>query len=292
MINPWPVKCVEPGTAGIAADHKVYALKERREYAVKEQKEHDMKFIQEPNLPEDKVSLAAVDSRISRKTEDALLALGIGLIRIRPHPELYDAVCCHPDMMLHHIGGNVIVYAPGTDAEAVSQLEARGFRMVMGQSILAPKYPLDIAYNVARVGKWYFHNLKYTDSRIRTCLEQIGAEPVHVEQGYSKCSILPVDSNSIITADAGIARAAEKKGIDVLLLECGDSIRLPGLDHGFIGGACGMISDTVCAVNGCIEKLRDFDNMVSFLLKRNKSIVQLSDECVTDIGSIIPLMLV
>jgi hypothetical protein len=250
-----------------------------------------MKYIKEPNLPEGKAALAVVDGRIGRKAEEALQALGVRLIRLRPHPGLYEAVSCHPDMMLHHVGGNVIVYAPGTDAEAVSKLEAYGFRMIKGSSVLAPEYPYDIAYNVARVGKWYFHNLRYTDEQIKLLMDQLGIEPVHVEQGYSKCSILPVDGNSIITTDIGIARAARNKGIEVLLLECGDSIRLPGLDHGFIGGSCGMISDTACAVNGSIDKLRGSDEMLSFLSERNKTIVQLSDECVTDIGSIIPLLL-
>jgi len=100
--------------------------------------ERAMKFIQEPNLPEGRAGLAVVDGRISRKAEDALRALGIELVMLRPHPGLYEAVSCHPDMMLHHIGGNVIVYAPGTDAEAVSKLEAYGFRMVTGQSALTP----------------------------------------------------------------------------------------------------------------------------------------------------------
>jgi len=251
-----------------------------------------MKYIAEPNLPEGKVGLAVVDGRISTEAEDSLRAFGIEIIRLRPHPGLYEAVCCHPDMMLHHIGGNVIVYAPGTDAEAVAKLEKHGFRMVMGESGLTPEYPYDIAYNVARVGRWYFHNLKYTDRRIRDYMDRLGIEPVHVEQGYAKCSILPVDGNSIITTDPGIEKAAAKKGIDVLYLECGDSIRLPGLNHGFIGGACGMISDTVCAINGSVEKLKGSDSIISFLSERNKTVVQLSDECVTDIGSIIPLMLI
>ncbi|HOQ08160.1 MAG TPA: hypothetical protein PK127_09755 [Clostridiales bacterium] len=250
-----------------------------------------MEYIQVPNLPEGRVGLAVVDGRISPEAEDTLRSLGMELIRLHPHPGLYDAVCCHPDMVLHHVGGNVIVYAPGTDAEAVSKLGSYGFRMVMGESILTPKYPYDIAYNVARVGKWYFHNLKYTDRRIREYMDRLGIEPVHVEQGYAKCSILPVDGNSIITTDRGIERAAAKKGIDVLYVECGDSIRLPGLDRGFIGGACGMISDTVCAINGSVEKLKGSDPIISFLSSRNMTIVQLSDECVTDIGSIIPLAL-
>jgi hypothetical protein len=249
-----------------------------------------MKFVESPNLPSGSVCLAAVDSRISDKAADMLEELGIGIVKLRPHPDLYGAVCCHPDMMLHHIGGNIIIYAPGTDPEAVARLAGSGFRMIRGESLLKPEYPHDIAYNVARVGKWYFHNLKHTDRTIKEYLDRLGIEPVHVAQGYAKCSVLPVDGNSVITTDAGIARAAEKKGIDVFLLETGNSIRLPGLDHGFIGGACGMISDILCAVNGRISGIKCFEPMLSFLSQRKKSVTELSSEAITDIGSIIPLM--
>lgn len=250
-----------------------------------------MKFVEIPNLPDGHVCLAAVDSRISDEAVKKLNEHGVEVIRLRPHPDLYEAVSCHPDMMLHHIGGNIIIYAPGTDADAVSKLAEAGFQMIQGDSMLTPKYPFDIAYNVARVGKWYFHNLKYTDRTIKEYMDRLGTEPVHVAQGYSKCSILPVDGNAIITTDAGIARAAEKKGIEALFIECGQAIKLPGLNFGFIGGACGMISKNLCAVNGRIENLSCFEPMLSFLSNRKISITELSDGSVTDIGSIIPLLL-
>ena len=139
------------------------------------------------------------------------------------------------------------------------------------------------------MGRWYFHNLKYTDRRLREQLERLEAEPVHVEQGYSKCSILPVDKNSIVTTDVGIARAAEKKGLDVLYLENEHSIRLPGLNYGFIGGACGMVSKSVCVINGCLEKLTSGKALVSFLSKKQIMVKELSKDYVTDIGSILPL---
>ncbi len=249
-----------------------------------------MKYVAEPNLPAGNVCLAAVDARIGAEAENELKSLGVEIIKIRHHPHLYDAVHSHPDMLFHHVGGNLIVYAPGADPDAVSELAARGFQMVMGESRLKPEYPGDIAYNAARVGKWYFHNLKHTDVRIREYMDSMGIQAVHVAQGYAKCSVLPVDGNSIVTSDPGIAREARKKGLDVLLLECGDSIRLPGLDHGFIGGACGMLSSSVCAINGSLAALKGYESFLAFLSERNITAVELSKGRVTDIGSILPLM--
>lgn len=249
-----------------------------------------MDFIEFPNLPDRPASLAVVDSRISDASSRSLERLGVKLLRITAHRALYGAVCSHPDMLLYHIGGNLIVHAPGTDSGLLGALRYCGFSLLQGEKALTGTYPGDIAYNVARVGKYYFHNLRYTDPVIVDNMDRLGVEPVHIEQGYAKCSILPVDKRSIVTTDAGIAKAAEKKGLDVLMLECGNSIRLNGLNYGFIGGACVMISDRHCAVNGSLQKLDDSERFISFLSEKQINVIELSDYDVTDIGSIIPLM--
>lgn len=249
-----------------------------------------MFFVTNPNLPENPVGLAIVDERISSEAESELGILGVKILKLQPHGSLYTAVCSHPDMMLHHIGGETIIYAPGTDTKLLDVLRAYGFVLLEGKSVLSPAYPADIAYNVARVGRRYFHNLKYTDPVIKKQLERLGAEPVHIEQGYAKCSVLPVDENSIITSDKGIAKVAEKEGLEVLLVDCGRSIQLPGLNYGFIGGAGGMLGNLTCVLNGSMGKLRCYDAISAFLSKKNIIIKGLSDRQVTDIGSILPLM--
>lgn len=248
-----------------------------------------MFFTVNPNLPVRPISLAVVDSRISDVSAYELERLGIKILGVPAHPFLYDAVCCHPDMLLHHIGEDIIVHAPGTDKGLLDELRSCGFTVIRGEKSLTRTYPGDIAYNVARVGRYYFHNLRHTDPVIAQQLDRQGIEPVHIEQGYAKCSIFPVDEGSIITADAGIAKAAKRKGFDVLLMECGNSIRLPGLNAGFIGGSCAMLSDAVCAVNGAIQRLADKDRFISFLTKKQIEIKELSDDNVTDIGSILQL---
>lgn len=236
------------------------------------------------------MKLAIVDGRISIGAEKKLNSLGIKLLKMKPHQGLYDAVCSHPDMLLHHIGAGTVVFAPGTDSVLINKLKAYGFKLLKGERELSPSYPLDIAYNVARVGNRYFHNLKYTDPVIAEQLGRMGIKAVHIEQGYAKCSILPVDESSIITSDSGIAKAAEKEGLDVLLADFRGCIRLPGLNYGFIGGTGGKISGTVCAINGKINELSCIDAVSTFLARKRVHLMGLSDEPVTDIGSILPLM--
>lgn len=250
-----------------------------------------MSFLNCPNLPEGPVKLAVVDERISSQAEESFYKLGVRLLKIKPHKNLYEAVRSHPDMMLHHIADNEIVYAPGTDAKLLRALMLFGFKLISGENELYCKYPNDIAYNVARVGNKYFHNLRYTDPVIANRLCELGIEPVHVEQGYSKCSVLPIDENSIITSDAGIAKAAEKKGLEVLSIENESSILLPGLNYGFIGGAGGMLGKTLCAFNGNLNKLNNARCISEFLERKRIAHIALSDGYVTDIGSILPLMI-
>jgi len=248
-----------------------------------------MQFIAQPNLPENSVCLAVAGAETRNEAVARLKKLGVEVLIMPAHGGLYKAVESHPDMQLHHIGGSRIIYAPSTDLSMLGILSSYGFELIKGESMLSSSYPHDIPYNAARVGRLYFHNLRYTDRILREQLDRLGVEPIHVEQGYAKCSVLPVNENSIVTTDSGIAKAAEKKGLDVLFLENERSIRLPGLNYGFIGGACSMISKSVCAINGCLAKLSCSEALTSFLSYKQITVKELSEDYVTDIGSILPL---
>lgn len=248
-----------------------------------------MNFIDIPNIPKEKVALAIADGRISNNVEKAFEDNGIKIIKTKAHPSLYDSVAFHPDMFLHHIGGQIIVYAPGTSEDTVRELEEYGFQMVRGETELKYKYPANISYNAARVGKFVFHNTKYTDKVLKDFFMKLDLEIVHINQGYAKCAISIVDENSIITMDRGIANIADKKGLDVLVIE-EKNIQLPGLDYGFIGGSSGLIDKDKWAVAGNFETLNCCREIFTSLNKKGKKIISLSDQTVVDIGSLIPVL--
>lgn len=248
-----------------------------------------MKYINIPNLPENSVKLAIVDGRINNKLQNKLLENGVNLILTKYHPALYQSISYHPDIMLHHISQKDIIYAPGIHLDTLNELNTLGFNLIKGESELSNKYPGNIAYNVARVGYFAFHNIKYTDSVLKNELTKLDVELIHVNQGYSKCSISIVDNNSIITADRGIAKAAAKKHVDVLFIEQEESITLPGLANGFIGGSTGLLNKNEWAISGNVKALKSHKIINDFLNSRNIKITSLSDEPIIDIGSIIPL---
>lgn len=152
-------------------------------------------------------------------------------------------------------------------------------------------YPEDVCYNAACTGKYFIHNPKYTAPELQEAAHKAGLQCIAVEQGYAGCSTLVVDPNAIITADRGIAAAAEQHGLDVLLIRRGH-ILLPSYDYGFIGGAAGRLADRggtsgTIVFNGNVAAHPDFRAMESFILHHDYSLKYFRSYPLTDIGGVI-----
>ena len=178
----------------------------------------------------------------------------------------YNPVSSHPDIYMCSMGpGNPVFF---------------GCPEKIGK-----KYPNNIIYNAACTGQFFIHNTKYTDSQLLKYAESSQTlEIIHVPQGYTKCSTLIIDENSIITSDIGIYNSCYSK-LDVLLIEKGH-IKLQGFDYGFIGGASGRIGDTII-FNGDITKHPDYEKIAAFIESRNLKIKYFTEYPLEDIGSII-----
>lgn len=249
-----------------------------------------MEYVNNPNLPSNPVIMAVVDGRIGRSFEKILVDRGIDILKTEALRGLYNAVAYHPDIMLHPLGDEFIVCAPGISSSFTGELEKRGFRIITGQSVLTGKYPGNTAYNVCRIGSYAFHNTDYTDPVLRYHLEKRGVQLVHVKQGYTKCAVSIVNSTSFITADRGIAKAAEKYKFEVLLIEPEENILLHELDYGFIGGSTGLIDKNKWALSGSLKNLKASGKIREFLKARSIGIVCPDAGAVEDMGTIIPLI--
>lgn len=249
-----------------------------------------MQFVNIPNVPEYVARVVIIDGRADYAIEHKLRLMGIDVVRTERIEGVDDIIAYHPDIMVHHVGGERFVYAPGTSPVFLQKLKDMGCSLIQGQCVLNGRYPGDIAYNVARIGHLAFHNTKYTDPVLRRELDGQGVEWVHVNQGYAKCSISVVDTRSIITSDEGIAAAAREQGLDVLLIAPQKHIRLPGYAYGFIGGCTGLTGPNEWVIAGQFEKLEAASDIRKFLEKKGKQIVSISCEYPLDIGSILPVM--
>lgn len=248
-----------------------------------------MSYIESPNLPSKEVKAVLISSEAGAEVFRILEKRGVEAISVPRCPDIAPEVSSHPDMIFHHLGDNKMIYYKGAAEPVCRRLEELGFELSESSAKLEAKYPKDIALNAARVGNYLFCNEKYTE---KTVLEFCGNNKIHiinVKQGYAKCSVCVVDSNSIITADKSIASAATEYGLQALLISPG-SISLPGYNYGFIGGCCGKIARNKIMFCGDITSHPDYKKIKDFLSKRNVEIEILGSGPLFDIGSIIPLI--
>ncbi len=198
------------------------------------------------------------------------------------------SVAYHPDMQFFHLGGNKAVCAPAVFDYYNSILTPLGFDVICGQAALSGNYPSDIAYNIARVGGLALHKTAYTDVEILKHLDAFRIRIIDVSQGYTKCALAVLSENAVITSDHGLAEALRKTEVDVLEITSG-GIALPGMDYGFIGGACGLIAKNLLAFCGNIEQHPDYPKIKAFADAHSVDIISLCEGGLIDIGSIIPI---
>ena len=185
------------------------------------------------------------------------------IVEIKSTDQVYESISSHPDIFMCKINREII----------------------QSENDLGYSYPENIKYNGVQVGKYFIHNTNFTAQRLMAAVKNAGLIPVHVNQGYTKCSIVVVDENAIITSDKGIRNALLPLGIDVLLISVG-SVKLKGLPYGFLGGASGRIENTII-FNGDLSEHPDYINISNFIFDRGLILQYFDEYPLEDIGSII-----
>ena len=157
-------------------------------------------FLSKPNIPEKKVSLYIADTFIPDAT-------------VLPPPEigvLPEGLRRHADLGIVLVSKNTAVCPPETYDYYEKHLSPYGFCIIEGKSNIGCNYPYDSAYNVGIVGNKCFLNKSVCDERVYDILISEGYEIIPVRQGYTKCSICPIDENTFVTGDKGIFDAGRK----------------------------------------------------------------------------------
>jgi len=150
---------------------------------------------------------------------------------------------------------------------------------------LGEGYPAEAAFNAACTGRFFIHNPECTNRRLSAAAKKLGFNFVDVRQGYTKCSTVVVDEDSIITYDKGIAAPCKKAGMNVLLVLPGHVV-LNGYDTGFIGGTSGRAGNEII-FNGDLSAHPDFKVIKEFIEDRGLTCKWFAEYPLTDIGSII-----
>lgn len=243
-----------------------------------------MKYIENPNLPQGRVTAAAISAQAGESI-NKLNKLGIKTLTINPYNALPEPVNSHADLQILHLGNNVIFCQ---NEHLCAGEFAKKFKLCKIKATAGNRYPDDVKLNCSIIGNKIICNKKTIAQEILEYADTNNLTVINVNQGYARCSICIVNENAIITDDESIFEAAGKFFNDTLFISKG-SIGLKGYNYGFIGGCCGKIDKNKIAFNGAIESHKDYKKIIDFLSRNEVECIELNDNPLYDIGGILPL---
>jgi hypothetical protein len=194
----------------------------------------------------------------------------------------YDPISGHPDIFFTKVGNRLIV-APNLPKKYKQLLNSKNIDFTEGVLPVGRKYPESSRYNVVAVKNFLFHNFRYTDSSITDAAGDRNL--VHINQGYARCGLIPLDDKHFITSDKGIAKVLDHlPGIKTLLVNPED-ILLEGHRHGFIGGTAGVDGKRLILA-GSLDHFNDGKKIREFIKPLGTEIIELYNGPLFDGGSI------
>ncbi len=221
--------------------------------------------------------LAIIDFRADEEIVLNLENLGFKVIKMKGFEALPKPVFAHPDMLMFIDGDTLFTH---TDYYKVAREELdliareKNLKIVVSNEKIGDKYPLDVLFNAVLLEGFLITNLNTVSEHIKDFAVNNSIKIINVKQGYTKCSVLKVCDNAIITADEGIYNAVlgEEK-IDALKIS-ENFADLDGYAYGFIGGASGLFGDSVY-FSGDITLHPDYKSILAFCQKHGKKIISL-----------------
>ncbi len=164
-----------------------------------------------------------------------------------------------------------------------------GFRLPDGKWIseadgivLTDAYPGDCIFNCVSIGKTLIYGNSFIAQKFGCMFDYM----LKVRQSYVKCSCIVLDDKAMITSDPSIYRALN--GTFDVLKTSNENIFLNGFSCGFIGGASGVVDNTILFC-GDIRKHKDYNNIKAFANNRGFDLYSLSNNDLYDYGGILPV---
>lgn len=170
----------------------------------------------------------------------------------------------HADLSMARRGREVVL-SKGLNDAFVNNLTNRGYRVSHAIHEEGERYPHDAGLCVLDTGRYLICNPKTADPAVLRLFSDRILVPV--SQGYTRCAAAVVNEHSIITADAGVSRAAKLAGLDVLDIACG-AVELTGFPYGFIGGACFLLNNDTLVFTGTLDAHPNKAEILAFLAAR------------------------
>ena len=160
---------------------------------------------------------------------DALERYGVEAIALPDNDAVSPVVSSHIDVSCARMPGTddlppaVVVPSLWSGAGIIAgYARLCGWTCVLSDALMGAAYPADVPFNVFCAAGRLFGRLKSVSPDVLAAARERGYGPVDVKQGYAACSTLVLSESALVTADRGIADAAERLGAEVLRISPGE----------------------------------------------------------------------
>ncbi|MGA3015268.1 MAG: DUF6873 family GME fold protein [Bacteroidales bacterium] len=225
--------------------------------------------------------LIIIDRKLPREAKERLLSTGT-VLELETEGLVYPAVSGHPDIFLCQTPQTLVI-SPSLPLRYVQYLEEHHVTFISGNKKTGIKYPSSVHYNAAVSDHYFVHRLEYTDPVL---LQQCHAlKKVPVKQGYTRCNLFLLRNDHYLTSDQGIHTNLQRSGLSGIFVSP-DGVLLPGFPNGFIGGAMGILNNTVY-IAGNLSHFPKGETVKNFLVALGYEIIELYEGPLFDSGGIL-----
>jgi hypothetical protein len=224
--------------------------------------------------------LILIDNRAPYPVKDKLKELG-EVVGFSTNGLVYESISGHPDVFITKFA-DFIVTSPNLPDEYKALLKKHHIKSIEGIKPVGNKYPETAHYNAVITDRVFIHNLNFSEEKLIQAAEE--KTKIHVSQGYTRCNLLALNDDKMITSDRGIYSTLKMSGIGVLFVHPGE-ILLPGFKNGFIGGTCGIFGNTVYFM-GKLSHIADAKKLEHYIGNAGFEITELYDGPLYDGGGI------
>jgi hypothetical protein len=225
--------------------------------------------------------LIIVDRKIPPEAGEKLSAYGT-LMHLETAGIVHPAISGHPDIFFCKTPQSLVV-SPSLPEKFLHQLEEQKVQFIPGNLASGIRHPASVYYNAAVNDRYLVHRLEYTDPVILQNCHSLKKIPV--KQGYTRCNLFLLKNDHYITSDRGIHKNLERSGLKGLFVSPAGII-LPGFPNGFIGGAMGLLEDTVF-ITGSLAHHAEGAAVKQFLENLKYGIIELYNGSLFDGGGIL-----